>query len=481
MRVQANRGVAADDIDGKGHELMSEDASSLATGAPEERPDVETCRNHRRPRRWFVAVVILAVGGGAMQVTRWFQHQRGRDLVIPQLNLSDLDPAIVKVMTEARQAVEARSYDADAWGHLGMVLYAHEHNSPAVQCFANAETLDQENFRWPYLRGMILAEENYAKGIEHVRRAASLVPLEDSSVRLRLAELLFDVRELAESEAIFRDVLAVEMDNPRAKYGLARVLALHGDPQEALRWAAGAARTLPPVRATYELLAKLQFRVGNREAAEMQRALVDRLPDKNLMWPDQVLEDVALLRVDARWQIEDALKYRMLGQPQKFVRALRKLVADHPEVPSYYSQLGRAALEAGDVRLVGKTLEEGARRHPDAVEIRFYLGKIHQQNRKFAEAVTSFQEAVTRKPDYPNAWNALAACQMELRQPDPAEESYRQAVRHDPFHLEALIGLGNLLLSEGRGREAEPYLRTALQLIPEDPQITDLLQKAQSG
>jgi tetratricopeptide (TPR) repeat protein len=229
------------------------------------------------------------------------------------------------------------------------------------------------------------------------------------------------------------------------------------------------------------LLAKLQFRVGNREAAETQRAFVDRLPDKNLMWPDQVLEDVALLRVDARWQNEEALKYRMLGQPQKFVRALRKLVADHPEVPSYYAQLGRAALEAGDVRLVGKSLEAGIKRHPDAVDIRYYLGKIHQQNRHFPEAVASFQEALSRKPDYPDAWNALAACQLELQQPGPAEESYRQALRHDPFHLEALIGLGNLLLTGGRGREAEPYLRTALQLMPEDPQITNLLQRAQSG
>lgn len=448
------------------------DESDRSGGEPDRRSS---------SKRWLIALLALAVVGiGTWQMVRWFQHQRGRDLVIPQLNLTGLDPAIVKTMTETRQAVEERPYDADAWGQLGMVLYAHEHNSPAVQCFANAEQLDATNYRWPYLRGMILAEENFAKGIPHIRRAVALAPPDDSSIHLRLAELLFDVRELDESEAIFRQVLAVEMDNARAKYGLARVLALHGDPREALRWAAGAARTLTPVRATYELLAKLQFKVGDREAAQTQLAYVERLPDKNLMWPDQVLEDVALLRVDARWQNEEALKYRMLGQPHKFVRALRKLVADHPDVPSYYAQLGRAALEADEVRTVGKTLEAGVERHPDAVDIRYYLGKIYQKNSQFTEAATSFQEAVNRKPDYPDAWNALAACQMELQQPGPAEESYRQALRFDPYHLDALTGLGTLLLAGERNQEAAPFLRTAQQLMPEDPQIEALLKRAHS-
>jgi tetratricopeptide (TPR) repeat protein len=468
---------------------MSELPSQPADEIPDESDShgVEPLRRSPRLKRLMfkrsmIVLIVLAVAGvGVWQVTRWIQHQRGRDLVIPQLNLTGLDPAIVKAMTEARQSVEDRPYDADAWGQLGMVLYAHEHNSPAVQCFANAEQLDATNYRWPYLRGMILAEENFAKGIPHLRRAVALAPADDSSIRLRLAELLFDVRELEESETIFREVLAVEMDNARAKYGLARVLALHGDPHEAMRWATGAARTLTPVRATYELLAKLQFKVGDREAAQTQLAYVERLPDRNLMWPDQVLEDVALLRVDARWQNEEALKYRMLGQPHKFVRALRKLVADHPDVPSYYAQLGRAALEAGEVRTVVKTLETGVQRHPDAVDIRYYLGKIYQQNRQFTEAAASYQEAVNRKPDYPDAWNGLAACQVDLQQPGPAEASYRQALRHDPFHLEALIGLGNLLVAAGRGQEAAPFLKTALQLMPDDPQISTLLKRAQSG
>ena len=88
--------------------------------------------------------------------------------------------------------------------------------------------------------------------------------------------------------------------------------------------------------------------------------LVDRLPHKNLMWPDKVLEDVILLRVDARWRNEEALQYGMLGQPAKFVRALQHLVAEHPEDPSYWVQLGRAALEAGELRDGPQGLVRGA-------------------------------------------------------------------------------------------------------------------------
>ena len=80
------------------------DESDRSGGEPDRRSS---------SKRWLIALLALAVVGiGTWQMVRWFQHQRGRDLVIPQLNLTGLDPAIVKTMTETRQAVEERPYDA---------------------------------------------------------------------------------------------------------------------------------------------------------------------------------------------------------------------------------------------------------------------------------------------------------------------------------------------------------------------------------
>ena len=311
---------------------------------PDERDDPAEVRRGGRGK-WIAAalaavVIVLLILG----VRSWIHRSRGADFSIPDVDLTGVDIAIVDMVKAARQNIMERPYDADAWGHFGMVLYAHEHVGEAVECFANAETLDPDQYRWPYLRGMILAENNTASGLPFVRRAASLAPPDDSSFRLRLAELLFDVRELKESETIFRDVLKTDPENPRAKLGLARVLSLDGDPKEALRWAAGATRTLPDMRATHELLAKLLYRTGNQEAAQKQLQVVDRLPHQNLMWPDPVLAEVVLLRADSRWLNEKAHRHLLMGQPEQYIQALQRLLAEHPEDASLYAQLGRTLL-----------------------------------------------------------------------------------------------------------------------------------------
>ena len=445
-----------------------------------EEDDVEVTEAPRQQsrRRWLIVVlVVIAVAGLALGVQSWVKRSRARGLTMPAMDLTGLDAAIVAAVTTARQAVEDKPHDADTWGHLGMVLYAHEHVAPAVECFANAEKLADDDYRWPYLRGMVLAEESAAQGLPYVRRAVALAPPEDASVRLRLAELLFDVRELKESEAIFREVLSVEMDNVRAKYGLARVLAVSGDPQEALRWASGAVRSLPDVRATHELMAKLFHRTGNTEAAQMQMQLVDRLPHKNLMWPDKVLEDVILLRVDAHWRSEEALRYDMLGQPEKFVQALQHLVAEYPDDPLYWVQFGRALVQVRNYTMARRMLEGGVRRHPDAVEIRFVWGLAHQKDRDYAKAVEIYLDVVQRKPDYPEAWNALASCQRQLNQDEQAVASYRQVLRYEAFDVDAHIGLADLLWKQGQRDEAAQYLKMALELAPDHPDALAVQQR----
>ena len=171
-----------------------------------------------------------------------------------------------------------------------------------------------------------------------------------------------------------------------------------------------------------------------------------------------------LLRVDANWRSEEALRYDMLGQPQKFVQALQHLVADHPDDPSYSVSLVEALVQVRNYKAARRMLDGGVRRHPDAVEVRFVWGLAHQQERDYAKAVEIYLEVVQRKPDYPEAWKRLAACQRQLDQEEQAVASYRQVLRYEAFDVDAHIGSGRSAVETGpagrRGQAPQDGART---------------------
>lgn len=446
----------------------SELPSDHTTSATSE-DGLPRARRRRRRAAVLIAVLGLVVVALALVGYRWQQRSAVGLREVPEVDVTDVDVAIVDVVRTARQAVLDRPRRADAWGHFAMVLYAHEKLSEAVDCFEQAEELDPRDYRWPYLRGMILAEHNTADGLPHVRRAVALAPPDDGSLRLRLAELLFDVRELPESEAIFREILAGDPDNPRARLGLARVLSVEGDPEEALRWAAGAARALPEMRAVHELLSRLYYRVGNQEAAAKQQQMADRLPHENLMWPDPVLAEVLLLRVDTHWRSEMAHRYLVMGKPDQYIDALRRLVADHPQDPTLQAQLGRTMLNIKNLPAARGVLEDALRRHPSAVDIRLLWGTLHYEEQEYPQAVEICRSVVELKPDYPEAWNALAACQRALGDVEGAIGSYRQVLQFEPLAVEAYFSLAELLWQAGRRAEAREQLRAGLGIDPSHP------------
>src|SRR5438105_2124637 len=79
----------------------------------------------------------------------------------PMIDATGLDPAVARVVKEAQEAVRQDPASAGAWGKLGMVLAAHGlATGVSGLCFAEAERLDRNDPRWPYLRAVLLQEGN---------------------------------------------------------------------------------------------------------------------------------------------------------------------------------------------------------------------------------------------------------------------------------------------------------------------------------
>ncbi len=421
---------------------------------------------------WILLPMILVIS--AFAYTFWPSDQVSRD--VPTVSLQDVDLSIADAVTSARQAVLDDLNDAGAWGHYAMVLYAHQFLDAAVICFQTASELNADDLRWPYLKGMILAESDVARGLPDVRRAAAMAP-ENSDLQLRLAELLFDVRHLEESESTFRAVLKQEPDNPRAKLGLARVLSMDGRYEQAVPWARGAARALPQLRAVHELLAKLYHRLDQRKAADAQLEILKQLRSENSQWPDPILAEVVMLRADASWEAESAHQYLTAGDPESYARALQRLITDHPQNARYPIELARLLMDAGQYPLARTVLQEARSRHGKSAELLFLWGSVQRELGDLQQAVQVFEDVLRRKPDYAEAWNAMATTRQALGDHAGAVEAFQQVLKFEPLIPEIHVELARALSQINRKKEARQSADRALELAPGLPEALQLIEQ----
>ena len=144
--------------------------------------------------------------------------------VPPRVDLRGADPAVIQAVRSAREKVTASPRLAAAWGHLAMVLLAHDIFADAATCFAKAAQLAPDDARWPYLRGLGLLEGNPdpAAALPVLKTAAGLSTGEPVP-RLKFGEVLLEQGLIDEAERQFLLALELEPGNARAQLGLGRV------------------------------------------------------------------------------------------------------------------------------------------------------------------------------------------------------------------------------------------------------------------
>lgn len=119
--------------------------------------------------------------------------------------------------------------------------------------------------------------------------------------------------------------------------------------------------------------------------------------------------------------------------------------------------------------LSGCVTDAGLQRLVDEKAQKDHLAKLHTQLAVFhmergqnGLARERLQWALTIKPDYPSAHNALGSLHQRLHQLDKAEWHYRRAILLNPSYSDAYNNLGVLLCVTGRETRAEEYFLKAI-------------------
>lgn len=82
--------------------------------------------------------------------------------------------------------------------------------------------------------------------------------------------------------------------------------------------------------------------------------------------------------------------------------------------------------------------------------------------RRYAEALEKYEEILAAEPSLYQVYFNIGTTYREMGEPDKALEAYAKVLAEEPLHPGALVGTGEVLISEGRLEEAVPYLEKAV-------------------
>ena len=422
----------------------------------------------RRTRIWIgLAAAFLVVA----TVLVW---QRAAIPALPVISTERLDPAATGAIERALSEVRSHPRSGPAWGRLGTLLRSFEFRTDALQCLAVAARLDSRNPRWPYFHALLLAPVSPAEAITRLERSVALGGGE--SVRLRLARMLAEAGREDEAERQIDELLRGKPDFGPALLMQANLARLRGDFAKSLALADRCKADLRTARGAWSLLAALQQRLGDTNAAALAGRQAAALPpDEPGLEPFEA--EAAIERNDPRDLSDRAQRLLKTGKLQEAAPIVDQLVRDHPGFSEGWLLDGRLRFLRKDFTVAEKSIRRHLVLDGQSVNGFFQLGMVLLSQGRNAEAAESFARATALKPDFGPAFFNLGLALVKLDRKEEAVAPFREAIRHNAERVDSYILLADLLLQLGQKTEAVELTRQAELVSPDDRRLATLREK----
>jgi tetratricopeptide (TPR) repeat protein len=445
--------------------------------------------------RRFLVILILLLLLLVSAALGWHGWRRYSAPMPPEIEATDVAPALAEALATARRTVQQEPYSAAAWGELGKLLRECGLVEKAATCFAQAEQLDPKSPLWPYLQGEALLLHDPDAALPHLRRAVSLcdrVDPDNLAPRLRLAELLLTQGAYEEAEVQLHRALEIEPDNPNVHLNLGLLAYARDDLETSRRHLLRSRHSPFTQQKANAQLAVVCRRLGDAPAAADYSLQARTLPH-DISWPDpfRALSSRTLLGKQARLEYLDRLHTQK--RHAEAVQLLRDMQAEQGPDYQISVALGQNLAELGQVSEALDALGEAIRLSPESVMAHYYRSKVfwalaEQAGRPggdpdrarelYRSAAADAQKAIDYKADHAQAHLMLGLCLEHLGHHPEALTALRRAVQCAPDFCDPALHLGEALAKGGQPTEARVYLERALQLArPDDPRPRAALKR----
>jgi tetratricopeptide (TPR) repeat protein len=442
--------------------------------------------------RGLLMLAAVGIGAALLTLLGWRAWLWWTAPVPPEVNLTEDDPRLRRAVDTARDAIVAQPRSAEAWGTLGSLLVANGYDREAGPCFAQAERLNPEDRRWPYLWAAGLLRTDWDAALPHLRRAAELSAGRDdeysTAARLQLAEALLTLGRLDEAEPLFHEALAKEPGNPRANLGLGQLALARDDLNNALVHLTRSALSPFAAKRSCAQIAAIHRRRGEEEAAVEFVRRAERLP-QDRSWDDPFLKDCMRQAVGRQALSGQAERMERSGRLPDAAALLRDLVETYPNDNHLAVKLGIVLVEMGEFAEGERVLRGAIARAPE-FQARYFLSVAvyHQAERqeevlgqpaagRFEEAADFARKAIALQPDHAFAHLYLGLALQHLGRRAEAIDALRDAVSCSPESSDPHLHLGEVLAEDGQKEAALAELGRAAELAGDDPRPRQALAR----
>ncbi len=426
------------------------------------------------------AKALLLVIAGCCSIVAAAQSGR---VPVPHPNLDVLTPEVRRSLAPAIEQFERNSTrvaGADlgrVYGKLGLHYQAHQQQTAAGACYANAVRLDPESFQWPYYLAVHFEEIGETdQAISNYRKSLGLNP-GNIAARTRLGLLLVEAGEIEAGEDLLRLVIDADPENAAAFAGIGAISASRGDYARAVRYYQMALRLDPRATQLHYRLGLVYRQLGQLDLARQElEKRGQRIPAIN----DPLL---ALMRAFAR-PISDYLdigaQALARGELDKAISALSVAINIDSENSEARVRLGQAYAAAARLEEARQQFEQAVQLDPNDADANFYLGALYEMEGEDRPAIAAYAAAEKNRPGYGAAQLGLANALMRERRYAESAKKYAALAADDEQNGELKFWLGMASLAAGRCEEAERALLAAFELAPGSGQLIHALSRLYS-
>ena len=162
-----------------------------------------------------------------------------------------------------------------------------------------------------------------------------------------------------------------------------------------------------------------------------------------------------------------------IGQPAEAIAHLQAALAKTPNDPDLLYYLSRAG-----TALATESLDKLLSRFPDSARGHQAKGQNYYAMKKLPEAMSEYERALALRANIPGLRLELGQIYAEATEWTKAEEQFRTEAKLQPGNSEVAYRLGNVLLQQGKMKQAALELQRSDSLKPDMPETLYSLGKA---
>ena len=380
---------------------------------------------------------------------------------LPQIEVDKFLPGVRTQLNAAFDAVRAAPVDAEANGHLAMLLQTYKQFNSADIVYRRVRALQPDEFRWAYLHATVLRALGEPDRAIAAFEAALALRGDYPFALLQLAELLDDRGDTAGAEALYARIMNGRSRPSEAWFSYGKFLLRHGNVDKAIASFEETLRLTPGLGVAHYQLGLAFREKGERAQAEQQFRLARRHEGYSGDSGDPILNQLLPLNMSEQPFVHRAKVLAENGRLDEAREFIRMALERNPDSAAAHASMIGLAASDGDFAAVDRHFARAIEIDPDSAKVYFNLGMARIAEARWVEAARAFETSLRLDDTDPNVYVQLAILDERAGRTRAAERRLRDALGLEPEHQLGSWLLGELLTGDGRGAEAVPLLQQA--------------------